>query len=176
MGLRALVGVADTSGAFRARTVELDGCPTVIVPALTHLIHQVHGGDVDAPMRRLMSHHWRQLHLLPATFGHRPEVVARPTGQDGPPVQGRLDLTPAGEHAWAYLVTDQRLHIYLGVDADTTTRVWTPWACWAVRELPNVRRDELLTVQRDGYATQWRATQQRGYAQAKQERFAGDGR
>lgn len=162
MGLRALVGVEDADGAYRARSVHYDGCPTAVVPALTVLVHEELDHDLAAAVERLMQSDWRRLYALPDC----PHMIGVPFDEPREPLTGRIDATGAFDREWAYLFGGHRLHIYLGVPTAPFVRRWEPWACWSVSELPLVTGVELLDVQRAGYRRQWLAGDRLSYMAA----------
>ncbi|MEH1014617.1 hypothetical protein V6U90_16085 [Micromonospora sp. CPCC 206060] len=160
MGLRALVGIERAGGTYEARHVQYDGCPTVMVPALSTLVHDRADRDPLAAVAHLLSSDWRYMHVLPGG-----ELVGEPMDTSGGPEIGRLD-DPAGDREWAYLIGGHRLHVYIGMFPEEGSKRWWPWACWSLRELPVLPVDEVLAVQRNGYATQWQASQFRTYMSA----------
>jgi len=173
MGLRALLGLEDAGGKYLARSVQLDGCPTVIVPVLTNLIHSRYDHDASAAMAQLMHGDWWRLHVQPATSGHQPQIVAQPSDHHSDPCSGTIGVDGAGDRQWAYLLGGRlRLHVYLGVRRLTGETRWEPWACWSLHDLPALPYQELLDVQRSGYSRQWAANSEATYVEAVAERFA----
>ncbi|MBL6280154.1 hypothetical protein JMF97_28730 [Micromonospora fiedleri] len=170
MGLRALIGTEGAGGFYRARHVQHDACPTMIVPALSALVHDLMGHDAQAAVAELMRSDWSRLYALPGT-GVAGHLVGVPSPNDGEPLCGHIATANAGDREWAYLFGGHRLHVYLGVFPEVGPKRWQPWACWSVNELPTVRLDEVLTVQRRGYSTQWLAADHRKYAEAIRERM-----
>ena len=162
MGLRALLGVEDAGGTYRARPVHYDGCPTVIVPALTRLVHDVHEHDQAAAVEHLLQNDWRWLYLLPrGGKGLTGEIVGVRSDESRPAETGEIATARAGDREWAYLFGGHRLHVYLSVAAlKPFTGRWVPWACWSVHELPSLSIKELLDVQRQGYSRQWSVSRQ----------------
>ena len=170
MGLRALLGVEAAGGTYRARYVHYDGCPTVIVPALTALVHNVLDHDQAAAVDHLLRSDWRSLYALPGT-GVVGEVVGVPIPCAPEPETGRVGATTPGDREWAYLFGGHRLHVYLAVWPERGDKQWQPWACWSVNELPSLSMTELLDVQKRGFATQWRAADFRKYMAAVAEHY-----
>jgi hypothetical protein len=175
MGLRALVGVEDVGGTYRARHIHYDGCPTVVVPALTALVHNVFDHNQDLAVDHLLRTDWRRLYALPGT-GMTGELVGVPI-QSGPePRTGQIGAASAGDREWAYLFGGHRLHVYLGLWPERGGKQWAPWACWSVNELPDVGQLELLDVQKAGAWAAWRASDFRSYMAAVSERYGEDER
>ena len=171
MGLRALVGVENANGTYRARSVQTDGCPTVIVPVLSTLVHDVHGHDLADAVAYLMSTDWWRLSLLPAPPERGGDVLADPLDSGAAVHTGRLDAAIAGDFQWAYLIRQDQLRVYLAVHAEADARRWEPWGSWPVRALPDMAFGLLLDVQRCGYARQWQAQDHLRYLDAVRERF-----
>ncbi|TDB80941.1 hypothetical protein [Micromonospora sp. KC721] len=168
MGLRALIGTEGAGGFYRARHVQHDACPTMIVPALSVLVHDLMGHDVRAAVDELLRSDWSRLYAVPGTgtAGHLVGVLSH----GGPePEAGHLATANAGDREWAYLFGGNRLQVYLGVFPEVGPKRWQPWASWSVHELPTLPLDEVLTVQKAGYSTQWRASDRRKYMEAVRE-------
>ncbi|SCG15522.1 hypothetical protein GA0070610_1756 [Micromonospora echinofusca] len=153
MGLRALIGTERADGSYEARHVHYDAVPTVIVPALSALVHDELHHDLPAAVERLMQTDWRRIYALP---GCR-QMIGIPLDEPGERLTGQVDATAADDREWAYLFGGHRLHVYLGVPTAPFVRKWEPWACWSVDELPLVPLTELLDVQRSGNRRQWLA-------------------
>ncbi|MGI5151370.1 hypothetical protein ACQEVC_34240 [Plantactinospora sp. CA-294935] len=170
MGLRALLGVEDVGGTYRARHVHYDGSPDVIVPALTALVHNVLDHDRAAAADHLLRTNWRRLYALPGT-GVTGELVGTPIESGPEPETGQIGVTSPGDREWAYLFGGHRLHVYLGLWPETGQKQWEPWACWSVNELPDVSRVELLDVRKSGAWTAWRASDYRKYMSAVAEAY-----
>lgn len=163
MGLRALVGTEGADGTYQARHVHHDACPTVVVPALSVLVHDELNHDPAAAVERLMRNDWRRLYALSGCS----QLIGIPTDDEpGEPLTGRIDASAADDREWAYLFGGHRLHVYLGVPVAPFLRKWEAWACWSVAELPLVPMTELLDVQRSGYAHQWRCGDRMSYLAA----------
>lgn len=171
MGLRALIGVEDAAGTYRARSVHYDGCPTVIVPVLAALVHDTYQGDVTAAVAHLMHRDWRGLSCLPASLRHPAEVIEVACDQDQPVETGQIATANAGDREWAYLFCGDRLQVHLGVLPERGPARWKRWVHWSVDELPDLTVLELLDVQRSGYAKQWAAADFRTYMALVRERF-----
>lgn len=165
MGLRAIVGTEGAGGFYRARYVQHDACPTMIVPALSVLVHDILGHNVQAAVDELMRSDWSWLYALPGT-GTTAHLVGVPSDSGSEAEVGHLGSANVGDREWAYLFGDHRLHVYLGVFPERGPKQWKPWACWSVRELPSVSITEVLNVQKAGYAAQWRASDFRAYMEA----------
>ncbi|NLU77780.1 hypothetical protein HCA58_05090 [Micromonospora sp. HNM0581] len=168
MGLRALVGTEGAGGFYQARHVQHDACPTMVVPALSALVHELSGHNVQAAVDELLRSDWSRLYALPGT-GIAGHLVGVPSPADGEPLRGHITTENAGDREWAYLFGGHRLHVYLGVFPEVGPKRWRPWACWSVHELPSLRLDEVLTVQKAGYSTQWRAADYRQHMAAVRE-------
>lgn len=168
MGLRALIGTEGAGGHYRARHVQHDACPTMIVPALTVLVHELMGHDVQAAVDELMRSDWSRLYTVPGT-GTAGHLIGVPSPADGEPLCGHIMTACASDREWAYLIAGHRLHVYLGVYPEAGPKQWWPWACWSMHELPTVNLDEVLTVQKAGYSTQWRAADYRSYMASVRE-------
>ncbi|MFG3602598.1 hypothetical protein [Micromonospora chersina] len=164
MGLRALVGTEGADGTYLARHVQHDGCPTMVVPALSVLLHDVCGHNPAAAMTTLLHCDWSRLYAVPGT-GPSGHMVGVPS-EGYPPQVGRIAEAPAGDREWAYLFGGHRLHVYLGVFPERGPKRWQAWACWSLHELPSLTPLDLLEVQKAGYAAQWRASDYRGYMEA----------
>lgn len=171
MGLRALIGVEDATGAYRARSVHYDGCPTVIVPVLSTLVHETYRGDVAATVAHLMHRDWRGLSRLPATAEHPWEVLEVPCDHDQPVETGQIATANADDRGWAYLFCGDRLQVHLGVLPERGPARWERWVHWLVDDLPDLSMQELLEVQRRGYREQWTAAEFRKYMELVRERF-----
>lgn len=169
MGLRALVGVEDADGTFRARPVHYHGCPTLLVPVLTALVHHTCNHDVTAAVDWLLANNWRDLHVRQA--GDAAEAEGTPSENSGKPEHGRITKYPAGDREWAYLFCGPWLHAYLALFPESGPAYWKPWAAWPVDALPDVGMPELLDVKRRGYHAQWQASDFRTYMAAVRERF-----
>ncbi|RQX13394.1 hypothetical protein DDE19_25995 [Micromonospora ureilytica] len=170
VGLRALIGTEGAGGFYRARHVQHDACPTMIVPALSVLVHDMLGHNVQAAVDELMRSDWSRLYALPGT-GTAGHLVGVPSHSGREPEAGHLASASAGDREWAYLFGDHRLHVYLGVLPERGPKQWKPWACWSVHELPSLPMTEVLDVQKAGYAAQWRASDFRGYMEAVRDRM-----
>jgi hypothetical protein len=173
VGLRALIGVEDVGGRYKARRVHYDGCPDVIVPALTHLVTQVCGGREQMALNELLSCDWTRIHLHTGTGARPARLALQPSpnlafypAEIAAVADGRV-----GDKEWAYLFGGRRLHIYLGVQLLDGGTAWEPWACWPVTDLPHLPRTELLDVQKSGYARQREMSAEASYVAALAERF-----
>ncbi|MFU8873224.1 hypothetical protein [Micromonospora sp. SL4-19] len=164
MGLRALVGTEGADGVYLARHVQHDGCPTMVVPALSVLLHELCGHSPERAAAVLLQCDWSRLYAVPGT-GPTGHMVGVPS-EGYPPQTGRIAEARAGDREWAYLFGDHRLHVYLGVFPERGPKRWQPWACWSLHELPSLSQLDLLEVQKAGYAAQWRASDYRGYMEA----------
>src|SRR5690349_15197948 len=156
VGLRALIGVEDADGRYRARSVHYDGCPDVIVPALTHLVWQVCGGQERLALNELLGCDWSRIYLH-TRVGNRPAKVTlnpSPNLAYYPPEVAAVADGQVADREWAYLFGGRRLHVYLGVRQLDGAKAWEPWACWPVTDLPHVPRAEMLDVQKRGYRRQ----------------------
>ncbi|BCJ61598.1 hypothetical protein Jiend_50200 [Micromonospora endophytica] len=170
MGLRALVGTEGADGFYQARHVQHDACPTMIVPALSVLVHDLMAHDVQAAVDELMRTDWSRLYTLPGT-GDAGPLVGVPSPNDEEPLRGHIATENAYDREWAYLFGGHRLHVYLGVLPERGPKRWRSWACWSVHELPTLPLDEVLSVQKAGYSAQWRAADFRMYMDAVRERM-----
>lgn len=167
MGLRALVGTEGADGVYVARGVQHDGCPTMVVPALSVLLHELCGHRPERAAAVLLQNDWSRLFAVPGT-GPSGHLVGVPS--EGYPVQtGRIAEARAGDREWAYLLGGHRLHVYLGVFPERGPKRWEAWACWSLHELGDLSQLDLLEVQKAGYAAQWRASDYRGYMEAVRE-------
>lgn len=169
MGLRALVGVEDADGTFRARPVHYHGCPTLLVPVLAVLVHHTCHHDLAAAVDWLLANDWRDLHVRQGD--DTAEAEGTPSDCSGESEYGRITEYPAWDREWAYLFCGSWLHVYLSVFPETGAKHWQPWAAWPVDQLPEVGMPELLDVQGRGYRAQWRAADLRTYMAAVRERF-----
>ncbi|WDZ84018.1 hypothetical protein [Micromonospora cathayae] len=169
MGLRALVGIEGADGTYLARHVQHDGCPTMVVPALSVLLHDLCDHNAETAVATLLHSDWSRLYALPAT-GPTGRLVGVPSEGREPQV-GNIAETPAGDREWAYLFGAHRLHVYLGVLPERGPKRWRAWACWSVGELPSLTQLDLLDVQKAGYAVQWQASGYRQYMAAVRAAF-----
>ncbi|MFD0787148.1 hypothetical protein ACFQZ8_24880, partial [Micromonospora azadirachtae] len=62
MGLRALVGTEGAGGVYVARGVQHDGCPTMVVPALSVLLHELCGHSPKRAAAVLLQTDWSRLY------------------------------------------------------------------------------------------------------------------
>ena len=79
VGLRALIGVEGADGRYKARPVHYDGCPDVIVPALSHLVFQVCGGDDQIAVEELLGCAWERIHLHTGTANRPSKITCVPS-------------------------------------------------------------------------------------------------